>query len=66
MQAHLGARTSKSTTPKGAPKPQGVDEIEISGVFSAAAADVLALDATGVFSADITDDLLPPMALLQA
>ena len=36
--------------------PQGVvDEIEMSGVFPAAATDVLALDATDVFSADTTD-----------
>ena len=34
-----------------------VDEIEMSGVFSAAATDVLALDATDVFSADTTDVL---------
>ena len=48
----------KSMTPWGAPSapPQGVvDEIEMSGVFSAAATDVLALDATDVFSADTTD-----------
>ena len=32
-----------------------VDEIEMSGVFSAAATDVLALDATDAFSADTTD-----------
>ena len=32
-----------------------VYEIEMSGVFSAAATDVLALDATDVFSADTTD-----------
>ena len=32
-----------------------VDEIEMSGVFSAAATDVLALDATDVFSADTTE-----------
>ena len=37
-------------------RPQGVvDEIEMSGVFSAAATDVMALDATDVFSADTTD-----------
>ena len=38
----------------------GVDEIEMSGVFSAAATDVLALEtieATDVFSADTTDVL---------
>ena len=36
--------------------PQGVvDEIETSGIFSAAATDVLALDATDVFSADTTE-----------
>ena len=34
-----------------------MDEIETSGVFSAAATDVLALDATDVFSADTTDVL---------
>ena len=34
-----------------------VDEIEMSGVFSAAATDVLALDATDVFSADTADVL---------
>ena len=32
-----------------------MDEIEMSGVFSAAATDVLALDATDVLSADTTD-----------
>ena len=38
--------------------PQGVvDEIEMSGVFSAAPAAVWALDATDVFSADTTDVL---------
>ena len=34
-----------------------MDEIEMSGVFSAAATDVLALDTTDVFSADTTDVL---------
>ena len=34
-----------------------VDEIEMPGVFSAAATDVLALYATDVFSADTTDVL---------
>ena len=38
--------------------PKGVvDEIKMSGVFSAAATDVLALDTTDVFSADTTDVL---------
>ena len=32
-----------------------MDEIEMSGVFSAAATDVLALDATDVFSAGATN-----------
>ena len=49
----------KSTTPRGRlRRPRGVvDEIEMSGVFSAAATDVLALDTTDVFSADTTDVL---------
>ena len=34
-----------------------VDEVEMSGLFSAAATDVLALGATDVFSADTTDVL---------
>ena len=47
----LGGPLAPTTT-------QGVvDEIEMSGVFSAAATDVLALDATDVFSADTTDVL---------
>ena len=48
----------KSTTPWGAPQAphQGVVD-EMSGVFSAAATDVLALDATDVFPADTTDVL---------
>ena len=49
----------KSTTPWGgtpSATPQGVvDEIQMAGVFSAAARDVLALDATDAFSADTTD-----------
>ena len=49
--------STKSTTPRGClRRPRGVvDEIEMSGVFSAAATDVLAFDATDVFSADTTD-----------
>lgn len=47
------------------PPPEGhqtrsqrvVDSIEMCGVFSAAAADVLALDTTNVLSADTTDVL---------
>ena len=48
-----------STTPRGRRRrPRGVvDFIEMSGVFSAAATDVLALDTTNVFSADTTDVL---------
>ena len=48
-----------STTPRGRRRrPRGVvDFIEMSGDFSAAATDVLALDTTDVFSADTTDVL---------
>ena len=48
-----------STTPRWRRRrPRGVlDFIEMSGVFSAAATDVLALDTTDVFSADTTDDV---------